>query len=301
MHRTLDRVDGFIAARAWPTRSAHRIGRRPCAGRVAIAGLPRDHDRAVGHRFIRRYPWLPAAALDPLGEIRHPNGIGALPGLYVLGLRFQRHRSSNFIGGVGRDARFVVDHLAARSARSRRRRHDCPRTHAPSTSSSSAVASPARPRPCCWPGAGGGCSCSSGPLAGRDGLDPRADEGWRAPAAPVGSARGGPRAGTPAIRQATFHFGDESLVLPVKPTGGIDSLVAPRRTLLDPLLADAAVAAGADVRYGTTCTGLVRDEDGRVAGVTARDADGWPVEAHALARHRRRRVRSIVARSVGAE
>jgi hypothetical protein len=34
-----------------------------------------------------------------------------VPGLYVLGQRFQHHRSSNFIGGVGRDAAFVADHI----------------------------------------------------------------------------------------------------------------------------------------------------------------------------------------------
>jgi putative flavoprotein involved in K+ transport len=37
-----------------------------------------------------------------------------VPGLYVLGLRFQHRRNSNFIDGVGRDARFVADHIAAR-------------------------------------------------------------------------------------------------------------------------------------------------------------------------------------------
>jgi hypothetical protein len=32
----------------------------------------------------------------------------------VLGQRFQHYRSSNFIGGVGRDAAFVADHIAGR-------------------------------------------------------------------------------------------------------------------------------------------------------------------------------------------
>lgn len=39
-----------------------------------------------------------------------------------------------------------------------------------------------------------------------------------------------------------------------------------RRHVLDPILADAAAAAGADVRMGTKVTGLL-EEDGRVAGV----------------------------------
>jgi putative flavoprotein involved in K+ transport len=44
--------------------------------------------------------------------------VTSLPGLFVLGLRFMRRRRSNFIDGVGLDARelaqFVVDHLAHR-------------------------------------------------------------------------------------------------------------------------------------------------------------------------------------------
>ena len=41
-------------------------------------------------------------------------------------------------------------------------------------------------------------------------------------------------AGTPAIRNTTFHYGDESLVIPIQSRGGVDALRAPRRTLLDP-------------------------------------------------------------------
>ena len=52
------------------------------------------------------------------GEIRQRRGVTAVPGLYVLGQRFQHRRSSNFIDGVGRDAAFVADHLAAAPHRS---------------------------------------------------------------------------------------------------------------------------------------------------------------------------------------
>jgi len=50
--------------------------------------------------------------LDARGEIIHEGGITPVPGLYVLGLRFQRRRSSNFIHGVGSDARELADHIA---------------------------------------------------------------------------------------------------------------------------------------------------------------------------------------------
>ncbi len=65
---------------------------------------------ATGHR--RNYDWLQVPVLDASGEIRQRRGVTPVPGLYVLGQRFQYRRSSNFIGGVGRDATFVADHIA---------------------------------------------------------------------------------------------------------------------------------------------------------------------------------------------
>ena len=45
----------------------------------------------------------------------HKGGITAEPGLYVLGLRFQRRKNSNFIDGVGNDAEELCCHLVARA------------------------------------------------------------------------------------------------------------------------------------------------------------------------------------------
>src|SRR5262245_23530275 len=45
-------------------------------------------------------------------------------------------------------------------------------------------------------------------------------------------------AGTPPIETTTFHYGDEALDIRIKPRDGVDALYAPRRTVLDPLLAD---------------------------------------------------------------
>jgi putative flavoprotein involved in K+ transport len=67
---------------------------------------------ATGYR--RSYPWLHAPVLDASGEIRQRRGRTPVPGLYVLGQRFQHYRNSNFIDGVGRDAAAVADHLARR-------------------------------------------------------------------------------------------------------------------------------------------------------------------------------------------
>ncbi|HSM60724.1 MAG TPA: hypothetical protein VK849_07990, partial [Longimicrobiales bacterium] len=67
---------------------------------------------ATGYR--RSYPWLNVPVLDADGEIRHEGGVTPVPGLYALGLRFMRRRNSNFIDGVGDDARFVASHIATR-------------------------------------------------------------------------------------------------------------------------------------------------------------------------------------------
>ena len=89
---------------------------------VAPTGVVRDLDlRAAGIRTVvwatghrRSYPWLRLPVLDHHGEIRQHRGRTPMPGLYVLGQRFQHRRSSNFIGGVGRDAAFVADHIVSR-------------------------------------------------------------------------------------------------------------------------------------------------------------------------------------------
>ena len=69
---------------------------------------------ATGYR--RSYPWLKVPVLDERGEIRHRGGVTEEPGLYVLGLRFQRRKNSNFIDGVGNDAAELTRHLIKRSA-----------------------------------------------------------------------------------------------------------------------------------------------------------------------------------------
>lgn len=64
---------------------------------------------ATGHR--RPYEWLDLPILDRRGEVQQYRGVTPLPGAYVLGQRFQHHRNSNFIDGVGRDAQYVADHI----------------------------------------------------------------------------------------------------------------------------------------------------------------------------------------------
>src|SRR6516225_9840708 len=77
-------------------------------------------------------------------------------------------------------------------------------------------------------------------------------------------------AGTPTVRSATFHLPGGVSAVEIKPKHGVDALYAPRRTVLDAILVDAARSAGADVRFGTSVTGLRRDRTGRVTGIIGR-------------------------------
>jgi flavin-dependent dehydrogenase len=74
-------------------------------------------------------------------------------------------------------------------------------------------------------------------------------------------------AGTPAVRHTEFHYGDEVVGVTIKPRDGVDALYAPRRTVLDRALVDAAVSAGAEIVHGPRMTDLLREPDGRVRGV----------------------------------
>jgi flavin-dependent dehydrogenase len=112
-------------------------------------------------------------------------------------------------------------------------------------------------------------------------------------------------AGTPPIRRTTFHYddpdaGSQTVAIDITASAGVDALYAPRRTLLDQVLADAAEAAGADVWYGVNVTGLERAMDGRVVGVFGRDRRGDAVHVRAGITIGADGVRSIVAREAGA-
>jgi 2-polyprenyl-6-methoxyphenol hydroxylase-like FAD-dependent oxidoreductase len=87
------------------------------------------------------------------------------------------------------------------------------------------------------------------------------------------------RTGCPAIDTYSFDFG------PIKLSGSPGTTDAPnaycaRRTILDKLLADAAVDAGAELREGFSLSELLFD-DGRVVGVRGRTSEGATVEERA--------------------
>jgi flavin-dependent dehydrogenase len=79
---------------------------------------------------------------------------------------------------------------------------------------------------------------------------------------------------TPVVRTTTFHYGPLRTDVAIKPNYGIDGLYAPRRTVLDAVLVDAARQSGADVRHHTKLIDLERSSSGVVTGVVLTDAHG---------------------------
>ena len=85
--------------------------------------------------------------------------------------------------------------------------------------------------------------------------------------------------GCPPIDTYVFNFGPIT-VSGAPGTVGSPVAYAPRRTVLDKLLVDAAAAAGAEVREGFTVAEIVRD-DGRVTGIRGHGRDGRMVTERA--------------------
>jgi putative flavoprotein involved in K+ transport len=118
LEQVLAKVDGYIASSVTgPVPDAKPLHR------IAVGDAPQEIDLvkagitsvvwATG--YARRYPWLDLPVLDERGEIRHSGGVTPEPGLYVLGMRFQRTKGSNLIDGVGADAEAIARHLTSRS------------------------------------------------------------------------------------------------------------------------------------------------------------------------------------------
>jgi putative flavoprotein involved in K+ transport len=126
-------------------REAHRAGDplvRLSARKIAAAGVervPRVEGIADGKPrladgrpldvaavlwatgFRPDFRWIDLPIFDAAGNPIHHRGIvDAAPGLSFLGLPFQHSPISTHVGGVGKDARYLADHLAARTTATRR-------------------------------------------------------------------------------------------------------------------------------------------------------------------------------------
>jgi flavin-dependent dehydrogenase len=105
---------------------------------------------------------------------------------------------------------------------------------------------------------------------------------------------------TPPVHRTVIRYGETEETVDIRPGPHVPALFAPRRSLLDRILVDAAARAGADVRFQTALTGLLRDADGRVIGIEARDPSGRRLVARAPLTIGADGLRSPVAREVGA-
>ena len=108
-------------------------------------------------------------------------------------------------------------------------------------------------------------------------------------------------AGTPVVQSTSFHYGDEVVAVKIKPQPDMDGLYAPRRTVIDRALVDAAESAGATITFEMQLVDLVRADDGRVAGVRVKDGHDREQQISAGLVIGADGVHSTVARLVGSE
>jgi putative flavoprotein involved in K+ transport len=118
MNRLLTAVDEWLERKGCPNFGTPaerfeptRVPDTACLSLDLRGGAIRTVLWATGYR--PDYSWLDVPVLDRKGMIHHDGGIGAAPGLYVMGLPFLRRRKSSFIHGAEDDAHELTDHLAA--------------------------------------------------------------------------------------------------------------------------------------------------------------------------------------------
>jgi 2-polyprenyl-6-methoxyphenol hydroxylase-like FAD-dependent oxidoreductase len=79
---------------------------------------------------------------------------------------------------------------------------------------------------------------------------------------------------TPPMRQITLGFGANRISFDFRAEFGVDALYAPRRPVLDTVLLEAAIAAGAEFRPGERMVDVVMDASGRATAVTLASGKG---------------------------
>lgn len=104
----------------------------------------------------------------------------------------------------------------------------------------------------------------------------------------------------PPIRAFTADLGDFPLREPFEQGDGVDATYAPRRFVLDKILVDAAVAAGAELRERFTVHELLWNND-QIVGVRGRTHGGAIITEHARIVIGADGAHSIVARAVRAQ
>lgn len=106
--------------------------------------------------------------------------------------------------------------------------------------------------------------------------------------------------GCPPITSITLDVGPFALRGKPPPAGDVTEAYCPRRFVLDKILVDAAVEAGAELRERFVVGGLTWDGD-LVTGITGRSAGGMPVREQARIVIGADGIHSLVARQVQAQ
>jgi 2-polyprenyl-6-methoxyphenol hydroxylase-like FAD-dependent oxidoreductase len=107
--------------------------------------------------------------------------------------------------------------------------------------------------------------------------------------------------GAPAVRRVSFTAAGETVTRTVKDRAGVDLLVAPRRYILDTLVAEAAARSGVHLRFGVAVSGVRLDDSGRAVGIHGADRAGRAIEMDARHVVGADGLGSRVARAVGAK
>jgi putative flavoprotein involved in K+ transport len=109
--RLLGRIDDHIG-----TPSPERIVPLEAPSPVRVMDLDGFSTVVWATGYRRQFAFLRVPeAMSPDGGIVHDRGITPVPGLYVLGMRWQSRMISHQIGGVAADAVALVDHIAQRA------------------------------------------------------------------------------------------------------------------------------------------------------------------------------------------
>jgi putative flavoprotein involved in K+ transport len=109
--RLLGRVDDHIG-----TPSRERIVPVQAPSPVRVMDLDGFSTIVWATGYRRQFPFLRVPeAVGPDGGIVHDRGVTPVPGLYVLGMRWQSRMISHQIGGVAPDAAALVEHIAGRA------------------------------------------------------------------------------------------------------------------------------------------------------------------------------------------
>ena len=117
MHALLDSVDRYVDSAGLASEVMPPVRPAPVATPTPATQLDLAAEGigtvvlATGFRPDNDWVDLPVKNAD--GSFRQTRGVTDVPGVYVVGQRFQHRRDSGFIDGARHDARAVVEHLTA--------------------------------------------------------------------------------------------------------------------------------------------------------------------------------------------